>query len=183
MWTASNNDLAFIAAREACVLKAYPDAHSLAIGFGINDKTLKPGDKITYEEAIRRFVAVAADYEADINKIFGPMNFQPHEYGALFILDYNIGGTKMRQHHLLLDAAKAYGDQPTNRVLRGWVSYYMIMSLFSNVTGVFNPARRYREATLFETGDYGNISRLKFLPAHKTNKVDPYEDRPMPKFK
>lgn len=182
MWTASNNDLAFIAAREACVLRAYPDTHSLAIGFGINDKKLKPGDTITYEEAIRRFLAAAANYEADINKLF-PDNLRPHEYGALFILDYNIGGTEMGKHRLLLDAAKNYGDRPKDRTLRGWVSYYMIMSKFSNVTGVFNPARRYREATLFETGDYGDISELKFLPANKTNRVDPYEKRPMPKFK
>lgn len=183
MWSPTNSDFAFIAAREACILKAYQDRNSLAIGFGINDKTLKPGDTITMEQAIHAFVEYVEKDVPILNKTFKDGFLLPHQWGALNSLMYNIGATVFLADHKMVEAVKAFAAAPLDRTLRGWASYYMVMAKFSNVTGVFNPSRRYREGVLFEQGDYGDLTKLKFLGPDKTNKVDPYEEIPMPVFK
>lgn len=185
MLEASEYGLAFTAQREAFVLTAYVDSpgRPLAIGAGDNDKNLKPGDTITLDEAVRRFVKRAEDFEADLNRVFGAAPLTQEMFDALFSLTYNIGGTQLRKQTELISAVIAYALTPHDRLLRDMAAYHLINAKFSNVTGPFNLSRRCREALIFVSRDYGDLTQIKCWPVGTDPRKDPPKLIPMPSFR
>jgi hypothetical protein len=200
MWRPVQNDLAFIASREGCVLTTYQDAHSPANGFGINDPSLKEGEVTTMEAAISRFVAHCEADALRIQKLFLPgIELSQTQFGALLSLTYNIGpggaykdrpGGGLAYQTDLLAAVDSYigykGDSRTERNrLRDWAGFEIVRINLDPVKGPFNLSRRTRESTLFTAGDYGDVSTLKYWGPGKSPRntpPDPWQNIPMPQF-
>ena len=178
---ASERGLAFCAAREACVLRSYLDTKHLAIGFGDNDPSLKEGDTISLDEAVRRYVEKAHSYEASINKIFIGADLSQTTYDALFSLAWNIGATQLRKETQLITAIEAFGSDPKRAYFRDWAGFELTKAKM-DAKGPFNFSRRCREALILINADYGELTTLKLWPAHKTVRVDPPDLIPMPRF-
>lgn len=183
----SERGLAFVAAREACVLTAYRDSHMLAIGFGQNDPNLKEGDTTTLEHAIALFRTAAFERVVALRKIFAGVDLPQHQFDALFSLLYNCGaGTIARNSPDLLGAVRAYRANPKDVRFRDHAAYQIILTHPEDKPVPFNLSRRCREVLLFLSEDYGDISTLKFWPAGKSPKHTPPDLVtliPMPKFR
>jgi GH24 family phage-related lysozyme (muramidase) len=178
---ASERGLAFCAAREACVLKAYLDTKHLAIGFGDNDPSLKEGDTISFEEAIRRYLKKIKGYEESVNRIFAAANLSQTTFDALISLCWNVGATQLREEKQLITAIEGYGSDPKSAYFRDWAAFELIKVKLDG-SGPFNLSRRCREALVLINGDYGDLNTLKIWPPYKTVRVDPPDITPMPRF-
>ena len=184
MLDVSEKGLAFVAVREACVLTAYQDTRHLALGFGINDPSLKEGDTITLDEAITRYVKTAGEYSASINKILLGLPIKQHQHDVLFSVTWNIGATRLADEDRLLRAIRAHSVEPTNPELRDWAAYELLHVRWDLVGHKpFNLARRCAEAILYVRGDYGDLSKLKLWREGKNPRRDPVEEIPMPTFR
>jgi len=185
MFAVSEKGYAFVAAREACVLTMYPDSHNPAIGFGQNDPTLKPGDVITLDEAIALFLKEGQRIAAALEKIFAGYDLKQNHVDCLFSVAYNIGTGALARNAPLVDAVKAFATHPTNRLMRDAAGYQIVRANYSDQTGPFNLSRRCREALVFVSGDYGDLSAMQLWPAGKSPKntpPDPPTVVPMPTF-
>lgn len=184
----AEKDIAFVAAREACVLSAYQDEHSLAFGYGINTPMLKAGDTFTLAEAGIALVAKMSDNADALDKIFAGVQLLQQHVGALLSLMWNIGtGALTRDHPLVravIDFRTLQGSDPLAiTALRDIAAYQIIQANFDTKSGhPFNTSRRCREAVLFIEGDYGDISTLKLWPAGTNPKTDKPQLVPMPTF-
>jgi GH24 family phage-related lysozyme (muramidase) len=86
MFAVSEKGLAFVACREACSLTAYADTHMLAVGFGQNDPSLKPGDTIALEHAIDLFVSKAKADAIQLTRIFDGVLLDQQHVDSLWSL-------------------------------------------------------------------------------------------------
>jgi GH24 family phage-related lysozyme (muramidase) len=189
MITILQNDLAFVAAREACVLSVYPDSQNPAFGFGQNDPSLKIGDTGTLEHAIDLFKKKAKEIADALDHIFADVHLEQQHIGACWSLMYNIGRGGFTDQHDLIAAIKSYRADPKNRKKRDAVGFGFICATARGWNfaekGPFNFSRRAREALLFVTGDYGDLSTMELWPAGKSprnNPPDPPTVVPMPQF-
>lgn len=189
MITITQKDFAFVAAREACVLTVYADSNNPAIGFGQNDPSLKIGDTTTLEHAIDLFKVEAQKLAAALDKIFEGVKLDQQHIGACFSLMYNIGRGGFQDQHDLIASIKASRADPRNRKLRDVAGFSFIGATARgwdfHEKGPFNFSRRAREAILFTTGDYGDLSTMQLWPAGKSprnNPPDPPTAVPMPQF-
>lgn len=192
--------LAFIAVREAYVATTYMDAHAPANGFGQNDPLLQPGEVTTMPAAIRRFIDYTTWLTGEVSKLIRPQEQAKmvlHEIDAIRSLAYNIGphgsyvtrpgGGLAYQDHLM-EALELYlddtrSDPVVTATLRDLVGKEITKVNEDQKTGrPFNASRRWREAILFVTGDYGDISELETWPEGKDPKRDPATIEPMPRF-
>lgn len=182
----AEKDIAFTAVREECVLTCYPDTHNPAIGFGINDPTLKPGDTIDLDEACRRLVSVMQANGVALAKIFPDHVLLQQHVGALLSLGFNIGMGALRRNVALVNAMDEFFFDPKNAALRDLAAKQIILANMDETTGrPFNLSRRCREALLFISGDYGDLSTLMLWPAGKSPKNTPPDPPifvPMPTF-
>jgi GH24 family phage-related lysozyme (muramidase) len=184
--TIGEKGYAFVAAREACVLTMYPDSHNPAIGFGQNDPNLKPGDVITLDRAIALFLKEGQRIAAALEKLFAGFYLTQQQIDALFSTVYNIGlGSLVRANSGLVEAVKSYARHPTSHALRDAAGRLIVDARPENVEPPFNLSRRCREALVFVSGDYGDLSTLQLWPAGKSpknNPPDPPTLVPMPTF-
>ena len=198
----SNDGLAFVAAREALCLTAHKDTRLPAIGFGVNDPTLTLGETITIEEAIDRYLKKAPDYDADVLAVFKDIPLAQHQFDALWSLDWNTGRTDLRRATDLVTAIKSFALAPDttdqDKVLKRWLRdraafQFTQVKYDSETDTYFNLSRRMLEGALFASGNYGDISRVKFYGAGKHPKpvtidgvfypADTFEWMPMPVFR
>lgn len=170
----SNNGLAFVAVREACVLTAYWDRHHYAIGFGINDAKLKGGETITLEQAIVDFVKFMEDISRGVSRLFDGVAFLPNMHDAICSAAYNFGVGGLSEQHDLMRSINDLGGFPADADLNGVKEAFEAIEL--------NNHRRKMEAKMFVEGDYGDISTLKLWKAGKNPRVDAFELMPMPRF-
>jgi GH24 family phage-related lysozyme (muramidase) len=145
----------FMLAREAVVLTAYQDGEHLSIGAGDNDPNLKPGDTITVEEAFVRFARAIKSREAIVDKALAKAGIvlPQHQYDALFSGYYQSGTD------LLTDVIQAIGTGDYKAISVAFLKHD------TNKKGEHKHGlhkRRLREATLFETEDYGDLSSIPF---------------------
>lgn len=192
MGLATEKGFAFTAAREACVLTAHRDTKNLAIGFGLNAPGLKEGDTCSLDEAIAAFVAYGtAICEHDVDRVFVGLKLLPHQYDALFSLAWNLGGTRLRAASALIYAISQFiethepAGSPAWRKLRDRAGLEIVLARYTDEDGPFNFSRRCREAVLFTTGDYGDLSRIPFWDRGKSPKHEPPDPGtwlPMPTF-
>lgn len=179
----SEKGLAFVAAREACVLTVYQDTRNPAIGFGVNDATLKPGQTISFEEAQARYVTAAAGYSKSIDKIFEDVNLQQQHKDAIFSTTWNIGATRMRQEVRFGTALREFYKNLTDRTLRDRAAYELLHVRWDlNGWKPFNLSRRCLEAVLFIKGEYHDIDQLSLWREGKVPGRDMPEMVPMPTF-
>jgi GH24 family phage-related lysozyme (muramidase) len=177
MFAVSEKGLAFVACREACSLTAYADTHMLAVGFGQNDPSLKPGDTIALEHAIDLFVNKAKADAIQLTRIFDGVLLDQQHVDSLWSLGYNIGFGALGRDTELVNAVKAFRTDPRNRELRDAAGFEIVRP--------FNLSRRCREALVFVSGDYGDLSTLQLWEAGKSPKntpPDPPTVVPMPTF-
>lgn len=176
---------AFVAAREACVLTMYPDSHHPAIGFGRNDPSLKPGDTSTLEAEIAWLVTEGERIGAGLAKLFAGYDLKQNAVDALFSTAYNIGlGSLTRANVNLVVAIKAHAANPT-RQTRDAAGWWILQAHPEHVEPPFNLSRRCREALVFLSDDYGDLSTMQLWPAGKSPKnmpPDPPVLVPMPAF-
>lgn len=180
----SEKGYAFVAAREACVLTAYPDSRMLAAGFGQNDPTLKVGDTITLDQAIALFLKEGQRIETFLQKTFSP-NLEQQHVDALFSATYNVGTGTMRDNADLLIAVAAFRAGPADKRLRDLAGLEIIKVHPKDKPVPFNLSRRCREVLVFVSGDYGDLSTMQLWPAGKSPKntpPDPPTIVPMPRF-
>lgn len=180
MMLASAHCLAFIAAREACVLVAYQDSHHLAIGFGDNDPSIKGGDTITLAEAVRRMEAKVVEYAAGVERIFSPRIIPQTKFDALVSLAWNIGVGGLRAEVDFVGAVEVALDNPHDVKCRDMAGLQWTRVKYSDQSGPFNLSRRCREAILFLTGGYGDLSALDLYRGNPHATAP--ERVPMPKF-
>lgn len=180
----SENGLAFCAQREALVQTAYPDSRHLAIGFGINIPGLEPGTTVTIGQAIADYVAAAKGYDADIARVYAGIFLTQQIHDALFSLTWNIGGTQLRKETELRDRIAAHLADPKDTVKRDNACRFILDVRRENDI-YFNLSRRCREVVLFQTGDYGDLRKLKIwregMHPRGPNAVLP-DTMDMPKF-
>lgn len=186
MLPVSEKGYAFVATREACVLTMYPDSHNPAIGFGQNDPNLKPGDVITLDAAIALFVKEGRRIQGALAKLFDGYDLPQRAVDCLFSTTYNIGlGSLTRANSQLVDAVRAFARHPGNRPMRDLAGYQIVQAHPEGAEPPFNLSRRCREAVLFLTGDYGDLSIMQLWPAGKSPRhlpPDPPTVVPMPTF-
>jgi hypothetical protein len=92
-------------------------------------------------------------------------------------LVYNIGFGALGRDTELVNAVKAFRTDPRNRELRDAAGFEIVRP--------FNLSRRCREALVFVSGDYGDLSTLQLWEAGKSPKntpPDPPTVVPMPTF-
>lgn len=181
----SEKGYAFVAAREACSLTAYADTRMLAVGFGQNDPNLKPGDVITLDQAIALFLKEGQRIALSLTKIFAGYDLKQNVVDACFSTAYNIGLGSFARNEPLVSAVKAYAVHPADRLRRDAAGYQIINANYTLDMGPFNLSRRCREALVFVSGDYGDLSTLKLWPAGKSPKNNPPDLPtlvPMPTF-
>lgn len=160
----------FMLAREAVVLSAYPDGEHLSIGAGDNDPSLKLGDTITMAEAFRRYAKAIKSREAIVDRALAKagVTLKQHEYDALFSGFYQ-SGTDLLQD--VIQAIKT-GDYKSIAVA--------FLKHDTNKKGEHKRGlhkRRLREAMLFETGDYGDLSEVPFYEGN------PWGNPPAPQLR
>lgn len=143
----------FIAAREACVLVPYGDGDNFAIGFGHNDPALtKDSPAITIEQAWAQFAADLVPRELVVNStVIVPL--KQHEFDALVSLYYQAGTAALRAVAIRLSTGDVQG------AMVELLSHNRDHSHSEFRLGLAK--RRLLEATLFQTGDYGDISMMK----------------------
>lgn len=172
----SEKGLQFIAQREGCVLQAYRDGKRLAIGFGDNDPKLFVGKTITLDDAIARFVPQAQKFAAGVSNIFPEITLRQQHIDALTSAAYNYGIRGLQQKAPdLITAVRAYYKDLTDNDLCNTVGLEFT-ALPANRT------RRRREAVLFTTGDYGDLTYLNFWDAGSNPHLVRPEAILMPKF-
>lgn len=146
-----------VATWEAISLVAYVDSKEpgapLAIGFGENDPTLKPGDTITLAEAFRRFDRACATRVRELNAQIekSGLHFDQHQFNALFDLKYQSGNRYLPK--LLKLLAKDY-----DAAMLFW------LNADANKAGVKLKGlslRRKHEVAVYERGQYGDQTWLK----------------------
>lgn len=183
MLSVSEKGYAFVACREACVLTMYPDSHNPAIGFGQNDPSLKPGDTITLDRAVALFVQEGQRIAAALPKFF-PGLFVEQHVNALFSLVYNVGLGTIRDDDALRDAVAAFLVRGGTGLLDA-VGERILLCHPKDKPVPFNESRRRLEIQLFETGDYGDISKMMLWTAGKSPRNTPPDHPiivPMPTF-
>lgn len=181
----SEKGYAQVAAREACVLSAYPDTHMLAVGFGQNDPALKPGDTITLDQAIALFLKEGQRIQVFMEKTFAFVDLQQQHVDALFSVIYNVGTGTVRDSVDLIKAIAASRSAPSDKQLRDAAALEIIKAHPKNKPVPFNLSRRMREASIFASGDYGDLSKLMLWEAGKSPKNTPPDLPsivPMPTF-
>lgn len=138
------------AQEEALALVAYPDGTHLSIGAGHNDAGLKPGTTITIPQALALLGDDEASREAAISKALAvPVN--QAQFDALTDAWFNKGTVI----HPVIDLINK-GDIDEAMAL--------LLTFNRNKAGTFLlglARRRQREAHLFMTGDYGDLSTVK----------------------
>lgn len=185
MLAVSERGYAFVACREACVLTVYPDTHNPASGFGMNDLTKVVGQTVTMDEAILAFVQEGKRIAAALDRVFAGFDLKQQHVDACFSLAYNIGAGALSRNTGLVGAIKSFCTHPTSRQLRDAAGYQFVRANYSDDAGPFNLSRRCREAILFVSGDYGDLSTLQLWPAGKSPKATPPDPPtliPMPRF-
>ena len=184
----SERGLQFVAAREACTLTAHMDTTTLAVGFGQNNKNLKPDDEITIERAVELMCEFADGLDRSLNIIFGDIKCAQHQYDAVFSAAYNLGPTWLKngnQH--LIGAVKVHAEAPADLQLRDLAGL-----AFCQIKGPpkvkdgpprypFNMSRRARECVLYTQGDYGDLSTMKLFRKNP-REGHPFEVVPMARF-
>lgn len=178
--TISAKGKAFIAAREACVLVAYQDSHHLAIGFGDNDPALKAGDTITLAEAVRRMEAKVVPYAEGVAQTFHPRQIPQAKFDALVSVAWNVGVGGLRSDAEFVQAVGEAIDNPRDGRRRDAAGLLLVCVKYTEERGPFNLSRRCREAILFTTGDYGDLSTLELYRGDP--RATAPERVPMPKF-
>ncbi|MDQ0314867.1 glycoside hydrolase family protein [Amorphus orientalis] len=149
----SDRGVAFIAAHEGVVLKAYPDpatgGEPWTIGVGHTSRagppSVRPGMTITRGEAFEILEADLAVFERAVSSAV-TVPLRQHEFDALVSFTFNLGAGNLRKSTLLRklnagDKAGAAGEfhkwnRAAGRVMRGLTR------------------RRAEEAALFRHGDY-----------------------------
>lgn len=178
----SEKGYAFDAQREACVLSVYADSKNPAIGFGLNDPKLKPGDSISMDEAIAALLKEGARIQAFLAMTFAYANLLQSHVDALFSLAYNVGTGTIRDNVDLIKAIAASRTAPDDKHLRDVVGLEIIKTHPPDKPQPFNLGRRCQEAMLFTTGAYGDLSTLLFWDKGKNPHADAPQVVPMPKF-
>lgn len=146
----------FTARREALCLVACPDPVILSIGFGEQDKSLKPGDTITIPEAFARFKRAIAPRVADLDRWL-KVQLLPHQFSALFSMYYQSGVKFLRGENLLtlINAGKA------DEALALWPEFDTKKTEDGGqVHDLGLKRRRILEQKLWRTGDYGKLSPI-----------------------
>lgn len=147
----SPKGIAFIAAREACVLVAYQDGEWLSVGFGHNGPEVKPDKRITVFEAVRLLVDDVRAREPIVNHALKAEVAQ-HEYDALFSGYYQSGSD------LLRDVAAQLNKGDRDEAMAALVSHNR------NAKGDFMfglAKRRWLELQIFAKADYGDLRFVK----------------------
>jgi len=106
----SSSGVLFLKQQEGCRLDAYQDKGGVwTIGYG-DTYDVQPGDRITMDEAERRFLARVAEFEtAVLSAVKRPMT--QGQFDSLVSLTYNIGGRGFAESQLceLFNAADLEG--------------------------------------------------------------------------
>lgn len=165
----SRNGLLFMASREAIVLAAYPDGEHHSIGMGHNDPRLKPGDKIDVPEAFRIFRADVNARTSFVTKQLRKPLLQ-HELDALVSGYYQSGSDLLRD--VLAEINSPEDEGQAGRIMRAFAKHD------TNAAGMPKRGlakRRAREACLFLTGEYGDLTKvLIWHGSPATTKPEPY---------
>lgn len=153
----SREILIFILQREALVLTAYQDGwHDKArtvpkysIGVGTSDPSLKPGDTITIEEALRRFKVGVTERARYISRLL-KVPVTQNQFDALLSLYYQGGNLKLKPVIALINA----GDvEEAGRL-------FTRQSMGTDEHGHPSPGlfkRRAKERLVFDHGYYGDL--------------------------
>lgn len=133
----SYDGLLAIASEEAAVLQTYDDRGTPANGFGHQDKSLKPGQKITLAQAWAQLSA-DADIAAKGVEKHVKVPLVQYEFDPLASLAFNYGATGFSK----LDAVKKLNAGDKKGAIAAWHAITK------------NEGRRDREADTFEKGIY-----------------------------
>lgn len=147
--TMSNEGLVFLANKEACVLSTYTDSVGvLTIGVGHTKHAGPPtpvkGTKIVMEAAFALFKKDIQKYEAGVRRAVKVPVLQ-HEFDAMCSFHYNTGA--ISRASFVDDLNK--GDR--KKAAQGMLKWNKPPEI---------KARRAAEKKLFETGNYGDISKI-----------------------
>ncbi|MBA3753045.1 MAG: lysozyme [Nitrospira sp.] len=160
---ASREIMAFIGRREGFVEVSYSDGKYLSWGFGHNGPEVLAGQRITLQDGIALFSTDLERFERGIKREL-KAKLQPHEFDALLSAAYNLGVNGVASVIELLNGGLR------DAALKKLRSLCKIKSaddgdpttppVFTESAGL--KKRREAEAVLFETGDYGDVSRIPY---------------------
>lgn len=148
----SRNGILFHGRREGLALGAYQDGKHMSIGFGSNKPHLRQGDTITVPEAFRDLVRNIKDRENILNKML-KVDVKQHQYDALLSLLYQAGTDDLKPVVDLVNAGDIEG------AAREFLEHD-VNQAGDHLPGLL--ARRFREANLFYTGEYGDINPIPY---------------------
>lgn len=148
----SRDGILFHARREGLALGAYQDGKHMSIGFGSNKPGLRQGDTITVPEAFKDLVQNIRDRERLLNVLL-KVDVKQHQYDALSSLLYQAGRDDLEPVVKLVNAGKI--EEAAKEFLE-----HDVNAKGEHLPGLL--ARRFREANLFYTGEYGDINPIPY---------------------
>lgn len=137
----------FIKIWEGCRLTAYRcPAGVLTIGYGHTGSDVKPGMKITYEQADALFEADIKRFADSVAPLFEGVQLSQNQFDALVSLSYNIGSLKVKAPTLL---AKVKAN-PNNPDIRTEFARHCN----ARVNGVLKPLAGLQKRRMAEANHY-----------------------------
>lgn len=148
----SRNGILFHGRREGLALGAYQDGKHMSIGFGSNKPGLRQGDTIGVPEAFKDLVQNIRDRERLLNTLL-KVDVKQHQYDALSSLLYQAGRDDLEPVVALVNKGEI--EEAAKEFIK-----HDVNAKGEHLPGLL--ARRFREANLFYTGEYGDINPIPY---------------------